>query len=91
MAITDNDFSESSIDSPAAHAKVVTPADDVDLTKTTRAIYVGVGGNLAVKMRGIEGDSIVTFVGVPTGALLPIRVREVRATSTTATNIVAIW
>jgi len=91
MSIGPENFSESGITTPAAHAEAITPADDVDLTNRTRSIYVGGTGDLTVKMAGDEGDSIVTFEAVPVGSLLPIRVREIRSTLTTATLIVALW
>jgi len=33
----------------------------------------------------------VTFKAVPAGTLLPIRVARIKATLTTATNLVALW
>jgi hypothetical protein len=75
--------------SPAANAVAVTPSDSTELTYVSRALYVGVGGNLAVKLRD---DSIaVVLVGVAEGSVLPLQVKQVMATDTTATNIVALW
>ncbi len=68
-------------------ALAVTPSDTATI-RHTRGVYVGVTGDLAVTM--LEGNS-VTFVAVPAGALLPIRVSQVLATGTTATSIVAIF
>ena len=76
-------------DSPAWSAVAVTPAD-ADLSRiATRALYVGVGGNVAVVMS--DGGAAVTFVGVQAGTILPIRVDRVNSTNTTATNIVALY
>ncbi len=72
---------------PATHAAAVTPSDSVDLANFSRAIYVGGAGNLVVVM--LSGEQ-VTFTGVQAGTILPIRVTRVRATSTTATAIVAL-
>ena len=87
-----NTFSTSGQTSPAANAEAITPAD-TDLTNDqfTRAIYVGGTGNLAVRMAGAEGDTDVVFVAVPAGTLLPIRVKQIRSTSTTATSIVSLF
>ena len=63
----------------------VTPSDTA--AQTYAALYVGAGGNLSVEM---ESGATLTFVAVPTGAILPIRVRKVRATGTTATSIVGL-
>lgn len=72
---------------PARQAEEVTPSDSADLAKATRAIYVGVTGN--VKLTTIEGDT-VTFVGCVAGSILPIQAARIWATGTTATNLVAL-
>lgn len=77
-----------SLDSPALHAAAVTPSDSTDLATTARGLYVGGAGNIAVTTAG--GDD-VTFTGVGAGTILPVRVARVKATSTTATAIVALW
>lgn len=85
-------FSSSGAMNPAAHAATVTPADE-DLVlgddgQFTRSIYVGSGGDLAVKMAG--GETVV-FPAVLSGSLLPLRVSQVRTTGTTASSIIVIW
>ena len=76
------------IDAPANAAAAVTPSDSADLTYTTRSLYIGVSGDVVVRMRG--QTSTVTFKGVPVG-ILPIRADRVLSTGTAATNIVALW
>ncbi|MGA0837813.1 MAG: spike base protein, RCAP_Rcc01079 family [Ilumatobacteraceae bacterium] len=67
--------------------EAVTPSDSTDLTTLARAIYVGGAGNVvAVQHDG----TAVTFTGVPAGTVLPIAVRRINSTSTTATAIVAL-
>ena len=91
MAIPVESFSSSGAKNPAANANAITPAD-LDLTIAyTRGVYVGTTGDLAVRMAGEEGDEDVIFKNVPSGALLPIRVKQIRSTGTTATDIVAVW
>lgn len=51
-------------------------------------LYVGGAGNVSVVTIG--GD-IATFFAVPAGTTLPIQVKQLRATSTTATNVLALW
>lgn len=76
------------LDSPAWDATAVTAADS-DLARIpTRGVYVGGAGNLAVKM---AGGTTLTFTGVAAGTILPIRVDQIRSTSTTATAIVALY
>ena len=72
---------------PARRAEAVTPHDTNELTLVSRGLWVGGAGNVAVVMA--EGDE-VTFVGVSAGTLLPFCVKQVKATGTTATNIVAV-
>jgi len=86
MTIEDDDFSTSGAINPAAGAEAVTPAD-TDLARRTRAIYVGIAGDLVVKMA--EGQ-IVTFAGVAAGSMLPIRCTQIR-TGTTATSVLALF
>lgn len=73
--------------SPGVSASAVTPDDNVDLPFSSRALYVGTAGDVSVVM--LDGTSAV-FKNVGNGAMLPIRVRRVKSTNTTATNIVAV-
>lgn len=77
---------------PARGAAAVTPSDSADLAYVTRGLFIGVGGNLAVIMADdAEASTVVVFKGLAAGQILPIAVRRVRNTSTTATDIVALW
>jgi len=73
---------------PADNATEITPSDSTDLTNTARSLYVGAGGD--VKVTTANGDT-VTFEEVQGGSILPVRVRRIFATGTTATSIVAIY
>lgn len=77
-----------SLDGPARGAEAVTAHDSNELTYVSRAIYVGGGGNIAVRM---ANDSTVTFTAVPGGTVLPIRVKGINSTNTTATNMVSLY
>ena len=68
-------------------AGVITPSDSVDLP-TPSVVYVGTSGNVAVTTP--QGDQ-VTFVNIPSGSVLPVQVLRVRATGTTASNLVRIY
>jgi hypothetical protein len=50
-------------------------------------LYIGGAGNVSVVT---ENGDTVTFVAVPVGTQLDIRVKQIRATGTTATNIVGM-
>lgn len=77
---------DSKLNDPAGAAAAVTPSNTTVLPET-RGLYVGGTGDVAVVMR--SGDA-VTFRSVQAGTLIPIRVRQVRATGTTASGIVAL-
>lgn len=87
MAVDLSNRSNNVVD-PASNAAAVTPNDSTDLTYTSRALFVGGAGNVAVIM---AGGQTVTFTGVTAGFLLPIRVSRVLSTGTTATTITAVW
>jgi hypothetical protein len=79
---------QSSLSSPASGGTAVQPSDEAPLPETSRALYIGLGGTLRVRM--LSGESL-DFIGVATGALLPIRVSQVFTTGTSARNIVALF
>ncbi|MEZ4684194.1 MAG: hypothetical protein R2932_59285 [Caldilineaceae bacterium] len=76
------------LESPAENAFSITPSDGSDLANTTRGLYVGVSGDVAVITAG--GDT-VTFVGLAAGIIHPIRAARVKSTGTTATDIVGVY
>lgn len=76
------------LDSPAINGAAITPHADNDLAITTRAIYVGGAGNLAVIM---AGGTTLTFVGLAAGTLLPIRAKRVLVSGTTATSLIGLY
>lgn len=86
--MTNPTFSIVNNTTPAEWATAVTPSDSTDLTQVSRALYIGVGGNVNVDTP--DGATVV-FAGVLGGTILPVRVKRVRATSTTATSIVALF
>lgn len=72
----------------ATSAVAITPHDTNDLTDITRGLFVGTGGNVSLIL---ADDSVaVLFKNVPAGVVLPLRVKRVRATNTTATDLVAL-
>lgn len=73
---------------PIRNAASVTPNDSTDLTHVSRAIYVGGAGDMQLTTAG--GDT-VTLIGLLVGTYMPIEASRIWSTSTTATNIVALW
>jgi hypothetical protein len=77
-----------SLSAPKGGAFAITPDDDNDLAIGATAIYVGVGGD--IKVTTSLGQT-VTFVGVVTGSVLPVRVKRVFDTDTTATTMIGLY
>jgi len=75
--------------SPARKCAAVTPHDTNELTNYARALFVGVGGNIA--LTPVTSTTSVLFKNVPSGSILPVCARIVANTLTTATDIVALW
>ena len=71
-------------------AAIVVDANDSNaLSDIPKALYVGTGGSIT--MRGVAGSSDQLWKNVPAGAVLPFRVQYVRATGTTATDLLALY
>ena len=77
------------ISAPANDAAAVTPHNSNELGYVTRGVYVGGEGDLEVVMAG--NGATVVFSAVPSGTLLPIRCKIIKADNTTATLILALW
>jgi hypothetical protein len=73
---------------PATDCFAITPDDAAELTRATKALYVGTGGDVVV--RPLAGTTDIRFRNVPSGGLLDIRVAAVRSTGTTAGDIVGL-
>jgi hypothetical protein len=70
------------------NAAAVTPSDTTDLSTTANRLYVGGAGTLTVVT---SHGSTVAFASMAAGSFLDVRVRRVKATGTTATNLIALW
>lgn len=86
MADNLNDFSDSHA-APSRAPYAVTPHDTIMLPLVPKGIYVGTGGN--VTLRGVEGVADVTYRNLPDASYIAVRVAYVRATGTTATDLIA--
>lgn len=71
---------------------IVTPSDSVDIVgataNTPATLFVGTGGDISVITLG---GSTLVLKNIADGSFLPIQVTRVKATSTTATDIVALF
>ena len=70
-----------------SHAVAVIPNDTTPIAGV--ALYIGGDGNVALRPEGSPNDAI--FVGLKAGTVLPIRFTHIRATLTTATNLVRMF
>ena len=57
----------SDVSNPAGYADAVTPSDATVFANPTRSLYIGVSGNVAVRM--YRSQQVVTFSNVPVGIL----------------------
>ncbi len=69
------------------NAFAITPSDSVDLT-TPAILWIGGAGTITVDTLN---ETSVLISGVPAGILLPLVVKKVHATGTTATLIVGLY
>lgn len=86
MAAPSNNVIDSSL--PAVSAAAVTPSDSANLPSLARALYIGTSGNVAAVL---PNDDVVLFSNLQSGQILPVRVKRVNSTNTSATNIVALY
>lgn len=73
---------------PTKAAEIV-PDDDVEFAQPS-TIYVGGEGDVAVVPEN-NPSLIVVFKGIPAGGTVPVLVRRVMETDTTATDLVRIY
>lgn len=71
---------------PALDIMPVVPSDSVDLEKVAVSVYVKGGGQLVVTT--VTGN--IRTIPVPDNYILPLGVKRIHATGTTATNIFAL-
>jgi type 1 fimbria pilin len=74
---------------PATDAVAIQPDDLNPLANIPKGLFVGSGGTIT--MRGVRGTSDQVWTNVPSGAVLPFRAQYVRATGTTAANLLALY
>lgn len=76
------------ITAPVRRGFAITANDGADLAAETRAIYVGGAGSVRLVLA--SGDE-VSFAGLAAGMLLPVRASRVKATGTTATQLLGLY
>ncbi|MFD2739610.1 hypothetical protein ACFSUD_08525 [Sulfitobacter aestuarii] len=72
---------------PICGGFAITPDDAIDVASVTRAIILGTGGDVALRLR--DGDEL-TLLNLAPGVIYPLRVSRVLASGTTATGITGL-
>lgn len=88
MAIDAFSFNSAAAVDPARQAFTITPHDSDEIAVLPRAIYVGTGGTLV--LRAVDSAADVTLKNLSAGQVVDVRARYVRATGTTAADLVAL-
>jgi len=83
----DRYFARRTVQDPAIRLQNVTPSDTVDFAEAPKSIYVGTGGDINVL--ALHDSQSVLFKDYQ--GWLPVRVKRVLETGTTATDIVAAY
>jgi hypothetical protein len=73
---------------PAREAFALAPHDSNEIDPLPKALYVGTGGTIVGRAAGSSAD--VTFRNLQSGQILDVRLKFVRATGTTATDLVGL-
>ncbi|MEE4451348.1 spike base protein, RCAP_Rcc01079 family [Novosphingobium resinovorum] len=71
---------------PSRAPYTIVPSDAEALTLVPKGIYVGTGGDIV--LRGVDGTSDVTYRNLPDASYVAVRALYVRATGTTAADLV---
>lgn len=74
------------VSGPSREPFAVIPHDVNSLSEIPKRIYIGTGGN--VTLRGVDAIADVTYKNVGSGVYLDVRPSHIRATGTTATDII---
>lgn len=74
---------------PAPNGYAITPDNDADLPDNVRALYVGSAGDIKVDF--VDSGSGVVIKNTTAGSILPVQIKRVYATGTTATNLVGLF
>ena len=74
--------------SPATNGFPIVPNDLVDFPQACRGIYIGGGG--IISLITVKGDELI-FKNTVAGTILPVRAARVKATGTTATDMIGLY
>ena len=72
---------------PSRDAFSLTPSDSTPISPLPKGIYVGTAGS--VTLRTVDSGADVTYRNLTNGAYIAVRALYVRATGTTASDLIA--
>ncbi len=72
---------------PARDTFPLTPSDTIAISPIPKGIFVGSGGS--VTLRTVDSAADVTYRNLSDGSYIAVRAQFVRATGTTASNMIA--
>mgnify|MGYP001067429794 CR=1 FL=1 len=73
---------------PARQAFAITPHASNEIDPLPKALFIGTGGDLVGRAVGSTQD--VTFKNLQSGQILDVRLQYVRASGTSATNLLGL-
>lgn len=82
-------FVADQVTAPATRAVAVATHDSNPLPDIPKALFVGTGGTIT--MRGAGGGADSVWKNVASGSVLPFRAQFVRATGTSAADLLALY
>jgi len=82
-------FAADHVSAPATRAVAVVPHDSIALVDIPKALFIGTGGTIV--LRGVGGGADTIWRNLASGSVLPVRAQFVRATGTTATDLLALY
>ena len=80
--------SSDSVSHPARSLIEIDTTSSAILAETTKAIFVGTGGDIAV--RAVDDNNMVVLRNVPSGSIVPVRVQQIDPAQTTADDLVGL-
>lgn len=87
--MTPYNLAKTTAETAAERVEVLTPHNTNEVSAfIPRGIYVGGAGNVTLRAIGSSVDTV--FTNVPAGSVLKVRAQFVRATGTTATNMLLL-
>lgn len=91
MAAAVDAFKGARTEAPATGGEAVVPHATNNQTKVSRALWVGVAGDVTCILRDNVGTDTPTLFAALQIGWHPLRIARVNAVGTTATNMTVVW